>query len=91
MEYLLLYLAAMSLAALLACYYDKRAAVRHKRRISEKTLLLLCALGSAYGFAVGMRAFRHKTRHTSFRILVPVFCVLWTAGLILICRILYFS
>ena len=51
-----------------ACYgADKRKARRGKFRISEAALLTLGAIGGAAGALAGMRAFRHKTKHWTFR------------------------
>ena len=57
----------MSLWAFSAFGWDKRQARRGGSRISEKTLLLLTALGGAPGALLGMKLFRHKTIKTSFR------------------------
>lgn len=52
--------------------YDKAAAKKHMRRISEKTLIAMAfALGSL-GIWLGMSLFRHKTRHRKFTIGVPL-------------------
>ncbi|QTD41458.1 DUF1294 domain-containing protein [Sporosarcina sp. Te-1] len=48
--------------------YDKRQAKRKKRRIPEKTLWLFAIVGGGIGSYIGMQMFRHKTRHTSFRV-----------------------
>lgn len=45
---------------------DKRKAVRHQQRISEKTLLILTFLGGTIGSAIGMLVFRHKISKKSF-------------------------
>jgi len=45
---------------------DKRKAVRHQQRISEKTLLILTFLGGTIGAAIGMLVFRHKISKKSF-------------------------
>lgn len=45
---------------------DKRRAQRGKRRIPEATLFLVAVLGGSPGVMLGMKAFRHKTLHTSF-------------------------
>ena len=42
------------------------------RRVPEKTLFLLAALGGSVGALLGMRAFHHKTLHRAFRIGIPV-------------------
>ncbi|MDR0898682.1 MAG: DUF1294 domain-containing protein [Oscillospiraceae bacterium] len=51
---------------------DKRRARRGMWRISEQTLLLVCAFGGALGGWLGMQVFRHKTRHIKFTLTVPV-------------------
>ena len=55
---------------------DKFCAVHDQYRISEKTLLSCAFLGGGFGALFGMTVFRHKTKKTLFRLLVPVFCVL---------------
>ena len=45
---------------------DKRLARAGGRRIPEKRLFLLAALGGAVGGVAGMAVFRHKTKHMSF-------------------------
>ena len=77
MDYFVVYFLAINLVAFTVCCYDKRAAQRSKRRIPEETLFLLSAVGGAYGMLLSMLGCRHKTRHPSFMILVPLFCVLW--------------
>ncbi len=68
---LLYYLLALSLAAFAVCGWDKRQARLHRRRVPERTLLLLCALGGAPGFGAGMLLFHHKTRKPKFYMGVP--------------------
>lgn len=46
--------------------YDKYLAVKSKRRISEKNLLLLAFLGGCLGAFLGMLIFRHKIAKVSF-------------------------
>lgn len=55
-----------SLACLVLCAVDKRAARREHRRIPEKRFFLLAALGGGPGLWLGMRWFHHKTRHPAF-------------------------
>ena len=55
---------------------DKKRAVRGAWRISEASLFLVAFLGGALGCTMGMRHFRHKTRHWYFKYGMPaVFAV----------------
>ena len=85
MEILLIYLAAISFLSLVVCYYDKRAARRKRQRISEKTLLLLSALGGAAVMYMTMCIIRHKTKHTKFMLGLPLIILVQTAIILLIC------
>ncbi|HJF33390.1 MAG TPA: DUF1294 domain-containing protein [Sporosarcina psychrophila] len=62
------WIAIMSIWAFIAMGYDKRQAKRKGRRIPEKDLWTLALLGGGIGAYFGMQVFRHKTRHTSFRV-----------------------
>lgn len=73
---LLIYLVFMNLFAFFAMYSDKRRAERGDWRIPEHTLFLLAFLGGAAGGLLGMYVLRHKTRHLSFKILMPCFFLL---------------
>jgi uncharacterized membrane protein YsdA (DUF1294 family) len=55
---------------------DKQKAKKHKRRISEQTLLLLAAFMGGIGALLGMNVFRHKTKHLKFKIGVPLLLLL---------------
>jgi uncharacterized membrane protein YsdA (DUF1294 family) len=46
--------------------YDKRLAVKNKKRISEKTLLSFVVFGGTIGAALAMTIFRHKTSKKSY-------------------------
>jgi uncharacterized membrane protein YsdA (DUF1294 family) len=48
-------------------YADKKAAEGGVRRISERMLLLWCAVGGSLGGYLAMQRFRHKTRKQPFR------------------------
>ncbi|WP_042719976.1 DUF1294 domain-containing protein [Flavobacterium sp. B17] len=47
---------------------DKRKAIKHQRRISEFTLLLITFLGGTVGALLGMVFFRHKISKRNFLI-----------------------
>ena len=70
------WLLLINLATFLVFGLDKHKAKRKVhddaiRRIPEKTLFLLSALGGSLGALLGMRVFHHKTRHASFRFGIP--------------------
>ena len=51
---------------------DKSKARKQKWRIRESTLFIVAALGGSIGSITGMYAFRHKTKHTSFVVGMPL-------------------
>ena len=63
---------------------DKLKAKRGGRRISEKTLFLAAALMGSLGAFLGMVVFRHKTKHTKFKIGVPLLLILNIAAIVVI-------
>lgn len=63
---LAVYLAVINLATFIVYGADKRRARKGKWRVPEKTLFLLPLLGGSVGALLGMRVFRHKTRHWYF-------------------------
>ncbi|MBR5064878.1 MAG: DUF1294 domain-containing protein, partial [Oscillospiraceae bacterium] len=71
MRYLLIYLMIINIIAFAAMGIDKLKAAKGRWRISEKALFLLAAAGGSIGSIAGMFAFRHKTKHLSFRIGLP--------------------
>lgn len=73
---LAIYLFAINLAGLLSMGIDKQRARKHRWRIPEKTLFLIAALGGSIGSILGMFLFRHKTRHLSFRLGLPLILAL---------------
>lgn len=66
------FLAVISIAAVMLTIYDKLAAKRHKRRISEKFLMIIAAVGGSAAMLFTMLAIRHKTRHVKFMAGVPL-------------------
>ena len=68
--------AAACVAAFVVCAYDKLCAVRGRRRVSEKTLLLSALFFGACGTLTAMLVFSHKTQKPKFMIWVPAMAVL---------------
>lgn len=65
----------MNVISYVAMSVDKRRAVRRGRRVPERTLFLLAALGGALGSIAAMMRKRHKTKHWSFRLGMPLLLV----------------
>lgn len=82
LNFIFIYLALMNLTAFLLCRADKKRAELKKWRIKESTLLISGMLGGCFGLMLGMLAFRHKTKHLKFKILVPAQCIIWASGII---------
>lgn len=78
------YMVIMCLIGFFQMMIDKKKARKHNWRISERTLLLTGALGGAIGSWIGMYLFHHKTRHTRFVVLMPLFVVIHIAVLFLL-------
>jgi len=66
--WLVLWVAALSIAAFSVYGYDKGKAQRGGGRVPEVVLWLLAALGGSPGAFIAMRVFHHKTSKTSFQI-----------------------
>ena len=72
MQAALIWLAAANLISFALFGWDKHLAKREKWRVPERTLFLWALLGGAPGAIFGMRLFRHKTKHKSFTIGIPL-------------------
>lgn len=68
----LIYFAAVSLAAFILTASDKIFAGRKMRRVPEATLLTLALFGGALSEYLTMRLIRHKTLHKKFMVGLPV-------------------
>ena len=70
-----IYYICVNVIAFILYGLDKKYAREGRWRIPEKTLLGIALIGGAAGAWIGMQTFRHKTKHMSFRMLVPLFAV----------------
>ena len=77
----LAYIAIMSIISIVVCIYDKKISKKNRveLRTSEKTLLLLSALGGSVAMYITMLIIRHKTKHFKFMVGIPVIMVLQAA------------
>ena len=75
---LLVWLAAVNLVTFAVYGIDKAKAKRGAWRVPEKTLFLLPLLGGSLGALLGMKVFRHKTKH---------WYIVWGIPLILVAQI----
>ena len=66
MKYAIVFYVLMSLIAFVLYGADKRKAKKRRWRIPESVLLGVGALGGCAGALLGMKCFRHKTRHFYF-------------------------
>lgn len=62
------YFTVLSLMAFFMMLIDKKQAKRRGQRIPERNLWSVAIFGGGIGAYAGMMAFRHKTKHTNFRI-----------------------
>lgn len=65
--FLVFQLVSINIVTIIAYYVDKRAAIRHKWRVPEKTLHTLEFLGGWPGAIVAQKLFRHKTKKQSYQ------------------------
>jgi uncharacterized membrane protein YsdA (DUF1294 family) len=70
--YILFYLFFINLIAFITMYNDKQKAKRNEWRVPERALWILSFVGGSLGILFGMRTFRHKTKHSSFKFGVPL-------------------
>ena len=78
-KWIIYILCAANMITFLLYGWDKLCARKGWWRVPEKVLLLFAFFGGSLGALLGMRAFRHKTKHRKFTILVPLFLALQIA------------
>lgn len=71
------YLILINVISFIIYGLDKYKAIKKKRRISEKTLLIISLMGGPIGSILGMYTFRHKTKKIKFKLLNPLILILW--------------
>ncbi|MBQ3549016.1 MAG: DUF1294 domain-containing protein [Oscillospiraceae bacterium] len=81
-----LYLIVINVVAFFAFGLDKLKAKADAWRIPEKTLLGLAVIGGSVGAILGMRTFRHKTRHKQFSVGMPLILAVQIVIVVLLLR-----
>lgn len=72
-------LGVLGIIGLISMAVDKSKAKRGAWRIPEKVLFVIAFLGGGLGSLIGMYAFRHKTKHVSFVIGIPIGAIISVA------------
>lgn len=84
MDIIFYYLLIINAAGLLLMHIDKQKAIKNKWRIPEKVLISIAVLGGSIGCIMGMRLFRHKTKHLTFWLGLPaILCLQILIGIVL--------
>ena len=72
MTIIYLYFILINIYGYMLMKIDKKRAIHHQYRVSEKKLWAVAFLFGAIGLFAGMKSFRRKTKHTSFKYGLPV-------------------
>ena len=78
-----LYFLVINLVGFVLMYLDKQRAVKNQWRIPEKVLFGIAIAFGSVGIHFGMKRFRHKTKHKSFVIGIPMIQLLQIALLVI--------
>ena len=76
---IIIYFIAINIIGFVLMGIDKRRAIKNAFRIPEATLFSVAAVGGCIGAILGMIIFRHKTKHWSFKIGLPVILLIHLA------------
>ena len=75
-KYEIYYLVLINLIGFLSMLIDKRRAIKHEYRISEKMLFIIALIGGSIGSLIGMNIMHHKTKHWYFKYGIPsILCI----------------
>ncbi len=88
MYLLFLYLIIINILAVVFTVSDKLRAIKHKRRISEFTLMTLAVLGGSVAMLITMLIIRHKTRHLKFMLGIPIIILIQLVIVFFVWRII---
>jgi len=75
MKLFLYYILIINLYGIFVMYSDKNKSKKGKWRTPEKTIFAIAFAFGALGIFIGMRLFRHKTKHNKFVIGIPLILI----------------
>ena len=80
------YIALVSLCSIVVCVYDKIISKKNNvnLRVPEKSLFIWSAVGGSLVMFITMNLIRHKTKHPSFMVGIPVIFFLQVALMIVL-------
>ena len=81
---LIIYLLIVNATGFTLMLADKIKAKKNRWRIPEATLFLIAAIGGSVGSLLGMYTFRHKTRHISFTLGIPLILAVQVVACVLV-------
>ena len=73
--YFCIYVALINIIGFFVMMLDKNRAKTGKYRISEKAIFFIALILGSIGVYLGMYKFRHKTKHLSFTVGIPI-CII---------------
>ena len=83
-----IYLIVVNIIGFLSMGVDKFKAQKNFWRIKEKTLFIIAVIGGSIGSIIGMYTFRHKTKHMSFVIGMPIILTVQVVVIFYFCFVL---
>lgn len=89
MPFFIAYIAVVSVIAVIVTFTDKIKARYGAWRVRERTLFLISALGGSVAMYLTMLAIRHKTKHASFMLGIPLIIVVQVIAVALGVKLLF--
>lgn len=86
---LIFYFLIVNLIAFILMGADKKKAKKNEYRIPEKTLFFFAFIGGFVGGILGMKHFRHKTKHKKFTTGFLLILILWIIAVALLLSRIY--
>ncbi|WP_373893022.1 DUF1294 domain-containing protein [Virgibacillus natechei] len=78
---ILIYILAINIITFFLMGRDKRKSKKQQYRLPERTFWMLSVLGGSLGCYSGMKVFRHKTKHRSFIVGMPLLIIIQLIGI----------